>query len=176
MFRKAAVRPRGADRFRMLYAPAVLHCGNSRYLVPVEPSSAVPANQRDELIQLLRHAAELKELVLSNRSRSISQLAKGKRMGPVQFSRVLRVNYLAPDIQAAIMDGTQPADLTPHKILFSALPLDWAQQRHLLGFEAVPTSRFAAILTGRRERRDKVQRKTVSECAHPKNRCLIEVG
>jgi site-specific DNA recombinase len=46
----------------------------------------------------------------------------------------MRVNYLAPDIQAAIVDGTQPADLTRGKILFGSLPLDWEQQRHLLGF------------------------------------------
>jgi site-specific DNA recombinase len=174
LFRKAEVRPRGADRFRMIYAPAVLHCGHTRYLVPVEPSVIAPVNPRAELIELLRHAAELKEVLLSNRSKSIAQLAKSRRMGPVHFSRILRINYLAPDIQAAIMDGTQPADLTPHRILFSALPLDWAQQRHLLGFEAMPTSRHAAILAGKRERKDRARLKEVN-AREPTSRCLVRV-
>jgi hypothetical protein len=55
-------------------------------------------------------------------------------MSPSLFARLIRLNYLAPDIQAAIIDGTQPSELTQHDILFSALPLDWEQQRHLLGF------------------------------------------
>ena len=175
LFRKSEARPRGSDRFRMLYAPAVLHCGNSRYLVPVEPNTAGPVNQSADLIQLLRRAAELKEVVLSNRSKSIAQLAHARHLGPVHFSRILRVNYLAPDIQAAIMDGTQPADLTPHKILFSALPLDWAQQRHLLGFETCQTSGFAAILVGRRERKDSINRKLAAHTYHAKSNCLIPV-
>jgi hypothetical protein len=55
-------------------------------------------------------------------------------MGPSHFARLLRINYLAPDIQAAIVDGTQPPGLTSHKILYGALPLHWGQQRRLLGF------------------------------------------
>ena len=174
IFRKAEVRPRGTDRFRMIYAPAVLHCGHTRYLVPVEPNVIEPINQSAELIGLLRHAAKLKEVLLSNRSKSIAQLAKSRRMGPVQFSRILRVNYLAPDIQAAIVDGTQPPDLTAHKILFSALPLDWAQQRHLLGFETMPTSRQAAILAGKRERKDSARLKAVNG-EESKSSCLVRV-
>jgi hypothetical protein len=46
----------------------------------------------------------------------------------------MRLNYLAPDIQAAIVDGVQPPDLTRVKLLSGALPLDWEQQRRFLGF------------------------------------------
>lgn len=72
--------------------------------------------------------------MLAHRTMSIPQMAKNKRMGPSNFARMLRLNYLAPDIQAAIHDGTQPPDLTIHKLLFGAIPLDWEQQRQLYGF------------------------------------------
>ena len=47
---------------------------------------------------------------------------------------MLRVNYLAPDIIAAILDGTQPAGLTQRQLIRGHLPMDWALQRQLLGF------------------------------------------
>ena len=72
--------------------------------------------------------------MLSHRTKSISELAAEEKMGSRWFARVLRLNYLAPDIQAAIMDGCQPADLTKSKLIFSAMPTDWEQQRRLLGF------------------------------------------
>lgn len=72
--------------------------------------------------------------MLANRSKSISELAREKRMGPSTFARTLRVNYLAPDIQAAIVDGTQPEHLTVWHILKGPMPLDWEQRRRLLGF------------------------------------------
>ena len=50
------------------------------------------------------------------------------------LSRLLRLNYLAPDIQAAILDGTQPPSLTLRGLIYSALPLDWDLQRQILGF------------------------------------------
>jgi len=55
-------------------------------------------------------------------------------MGSKYFARLFRLNYLAPDIQAGIMDGSHPADLTASKLVFSSLPLDWEQQRRLFGF------------------------------------------
>jgi site-specific DNA recombinase len=66
--------------------------------------------------------------MLANRTKSIEQLAREKRVGPTFFARMLRLNYLAPDIQAAIFDGTQPASLTRSKMLHGAMPLDWEQE------------------------------------------------
>jgi len=61
-------------------------------------------------------------------------LAHEKGMGATHFARLLRLNYLAPDIQAAIIDGTQPATLKRWTILHGPMPLDWEQQRQLMGF------------------------------------------
>jgi hypothetical protein len=83
---------------------------------------------------LLDRAAEFRTFMLQNRDRTISELALEKRMGPSNFARILRVNYLAPDIQAAIIDGTDPEGLTVWHILHGSLPLDWEQQRRSLEF------------------------------------------
>jgi len=44
--------------------------------------------------------------------------------------------FLAPDIVEAILAGTQPADLTTQTLIRRTdLPLNWAEQRALLGFD-----------------------------------------
>jgi hypothetical protein len=55
--------------------------------------------------------------------------------------RLLRLNYLAPDIITAIMDGAQPRELTRRELLDANLPLDWALQRKMFGFEEQPPMR-----------------------------------
>jgi DNA invertase Pin-like site-specific DNA recombinase len=52
-----------------------------------------------------------------------------------EHTRLARFCYLAPDITAAILDGTQPMSLTPRQLMRTPhLPLAWAEQRQLLGF------------------------------------------
>jgi hypothetical protein len=48
--------------------------------------------------------------------------------------RVLGCAFLAPDILEAMLDGHQPANLTLKELTRRRLPLDWAEQRILLGF------------------------------------------
>ena len=138
-FQKDSVRPRGAERFRMLYAPAELICGHTPAGLALYPHKGECSRRNPALIGMLEEAIEAKRLVLDNQEKSLGDLARERNMGVTHFSRVLRLNYLAPDIQAAIMDGTQPAELTRNKVLFSCLPLDWGQQRQLFGFEHLET-------------------------------------
>ncbi|MGE5564304.1 MAG: recombinase family protein [Bacillota bacterium] len=135
LFGKSPVQPcHGGDRVHLVSAPAQAMCGKKTYLVPIEPLRGPRVDPKPWLIDILGRAAELRQFVLANRDKSLAELAKQKRMGPAQLSRFLRANYLAPDIQAAIVDGTQPPDLTAWDILNGPLPLDWEQQRQLLGF------------------------------------------
>jgi DNA invertase Pin-like site-specific DNA recombinase len=134
LFKRAHIRPRGSDRFRMLYAPCCLICTKAEHAVPVQPNDSADPHRDRRLIETLRQAAELREFMLSNRSKSIAQLAREKNLGSKHFARLMRLNYLAPDIQAAIMDGSQPAHFNSRTLVFSSLPLDWEQQRRLFGF------------------------------------------
>jgi len=122
------------DRIRLVVAQADAVCGKRTYLLPIAPCPSGVGDPKPWLIEALKKAADLRAFVLANRDRSLGELAKQKHLGPSQLSRYVRMNYLAPDIQTAIMDGTQPADLTMWSLLYGPLPLDWEQQRQLLGF------------------------------------------
>lgn len=99
------------------------------------------ANPDKQLVRLLDSARSAQELVDRRRELSIPELAKLSRMRPSQFARLIRLNYLAPDIVTAIRDGAQPETLTRKRLLSSIIPTDWSLQRRLLGFpvpERVP--------------------------------------
>jgi DNA invertase Pin-like site-specific DNA recombinase len=134
-FEKSQLKPlQHADRVHVLHAPAFLICGHPRFALPVDPCGTSTSVPDPHLVAVLREADELRQFLLENRSKSIAELAREKRMGPSLFARLLRVNYLAPDIQAAIVDGTQPQKLSRWQIVHGPMPLDWEQQRRLLGF------------------------------------------
>jgi len=122
------------DRVYLLVSQADAMCGKRTYILPVQSCQPGAGSPKPWLIDLLSKAAELEAYVLANRGRSISELAKAKHLGPSQLSRYVRANYLAPDIKAAIMDGTEPPGLTAWSILYGPLPLDWALQRQLYNF------------------------------------------
>jgi len=135
IFTKAPLQPRhGGDRVCEVSSPVNVLCGKRTYAIPIQPRENSDVEPKPWLVSILREAAVLREFVLDNRDRTISELAKQKRMGPSQLSRLIRANYLAPDIQAAIMDGTQPHTLTAWHLINGPLPLDWEQQRQLFGF------------------------------------------
>ena len=48
-------------------------------------------------------------------------------------ARLIPLSGLSPKIQAAIMDGTQPVDLTLEHLVRHPLPLDWIEQARRLG-------------------------------------------
>ena len=45
--------------------------------------------------------------------------------------RLIALAFLAPDLQQAILEGTQPADLTLEHLLAKPLPANWSAQRQL---------------------------------------------
>ncbi|MFC0588921.1 recombinase family protein [Novosphingobium aquiterrae] len=48
--------------------------------------------------------------------------------------RLLRLAFLAPDIQCAILAGRQPRSLNLEQLIHQYLPIGWSQQRKTLGF------------------------------------------
>lgn len=107
------------------------------FSLPLETSRRMQSPDR-KLVNLLNRAFVARQKVMSNRDRPVAFVALEMKMTPSRLARVLRLTYLAPDIQAAIMDGRQPADLTAHKLTYSPMPLDWSEQRELFGFDTAP--------------------------------------
>jgi hypothetical protein len=87
------------------------------------------------LIKLLIRARRFNATLVGGDGVPFAALAKREGVSPSYFTRLVRLSYLAPDITQAILDGHQPRDLTPDKLLaHSRLPLTWHEQRTVLGF------------------------------------------
>ena len=102
-----------------------------------------------KLVSLIRSARAAQALVEQNRDWSLEDLARRQKCRPTHFARLIRLNYLAPDIVVAIMDGTQSEGLTRRDLLMSNVPTDWALQRRLYGFPAPERSIAPRDLFGR---------------------------
>jgi len=102
------------------------------HLKPRDPS--VTALPDRKLVTLIRSAGNAQRLVEENRECPVEELARELDCRPAHFTRLVRLNYLAPDIVTAIFDGTQPPTLTRENLLKANLPTDWSLQRKLLGF------------------------------------------
>lgn len=104
-------------------------------IMPLKPRDASSLAAPDQkLISLIKAARDAQRLVEEQRDCSVEDLAHQLDCRPAHFTRLIRLNYLAPDIVTAIFDGSQPATLTRDTLLKANLPTDWALQRRLLGF------------------------------------------
>lgn len=153
----------GATPFRG--RPADWACSEARYVlvVPVCTISAerwpvvhihprktnVTMKPNKGLIALLEEARTAQELVARHRDCSIEQLSNAMGIKPGFFSRLIRLNYLAPDIINGIRDGTQPPTLDRAALRKANIPLDWALQRKMLGFERAQREIAPRALFGR---------------------------
>jgi site-specific DNA recombinase len=130
--------------------PSDWPCSDARYVLDVAvyaisaerwpvvhiPPRPAPGNARPnaKLVGLIQRAREAQRLVEDHRECSPDELARIMDCRPGHFSRLIRLNYLAPDIVTAILDGTQPPSLTADGLRKANLPMDWSLQRKLLGF------------------------------------------
>ncbi len=86
------------------------------------------------LVRLIVRAHRLARRLAENPGWTLEDVASQQNMGGPYAARLIRLNYLAPDIVAAILDGKQPVDLTANKLMADTrLPLDWRAQRAALG-------------------------------------------
>lgn len=104
----------------------------SLHINPCEASTTGTPDKK--LIDLIRSARKAQRLVEENRGLDLEALAKMQGCRTAQFARLMRLNYLAPDIVTSILDGTHPPQLDRKGLLNSNVPTDWAVQRRLYGF------------------------------------------
>jgi hypothetical protein len=77
------------------------------------------------------------EQLKSGQVASARALAKKLGRDRADLGKTLRLAFLAPDIVEAIFSGRQPVTCTVSRLRrLSHLPLAWAEQRKLLGFDA----------------------------------------
>jgi DNA invertase Pin-like site-specific DNA recombinase len=105
-----------------------------RYVIPGENGDGRDAQVDKPLIQAVARGRYWYDLLLSGQAKSREEIAKAFGITGQHVARLLPLAWLAPDIVEAILDGRQPRTLTVKRLL-AKLPLDWAEQRRVLGFD-----------------------------------------
>ena len=123
-----------ARQMHVIDVTASLNRERRKQWLPVGPRRASAAVPNASLIALLDDAREAQQLIFANRDIAVADLAYSVGRKQAFFARLIRLNYLAPDIVAAILDGDQPAGLTRKRLMQFDLPPDWVLQRRILGF------------------------------------------
>ena len=73
--------------------------------------------------------------ILSGRAKNIAAIASHEKVDKGFVAKRLPLAFLALDIMKSIAAGQQPGDLIVEKLVVRIeLPLEWQQQKHLLGF------------------------------------------
>jgi site-specific DNA recombinase len=131
-----AVTPSRREETVILSVPARLRRAGMeiRMLIDrTDPFAVVKPDPR--LIKLLVRACRFNATLVQSDGVAFAALALREGVSRSYFTRVVRLSYLAPDITQAILEGSQPRDLTAEKLLaHSRLPLAWHDQRTALGF------------------------------------------
>lgn len=109
--------------------------GETKLIVPAGAAGTTPARPNPTLIKALTRAHAWVARLLSGQASSIRAIAQAERLSGRYVARIIPLAFLAPDITEAILEGTQPQELTLAK-LCQRLPLAWPEQRRTLGFDA----------------------------------------
>jgi hypothetical protein len=98
---------------------------------------APKSNPDAALIKAVVRAHAWFEMLKNRKVESISDMAKAENVQRTDLSRMIPLAFLAPDITGAVLEGTQPIDLSLDRLLAAMpLPLGWDAQRAALGFSA----------------------------------------
>lgn len=90
-----------------------------------------------KLLDLLADAHRWLKVLLDEEAPSVRALALSNDMDRADLGRTIQLAFLAPDTVEAILGGMQPIELTPRMLKrLGQLPLDWREQRRMLGFAA----------------------------------------
>ena len=124
-----------ADVLRLIMPAQLKRTGKElKFVIPGAPNSVEPDAS---LVRLLVRAKAIQTEMAATSSAMIEEISKRQGVTPSYGARLVRLNYLAPDIVEAILAGAQPADLTANKLMKDTrFPLSWREQRKALGFEA----------------------------------------
>ena len=76
------------------------------------------------------------EQLTSGRVRTFLEIAEAEGVTGRYVAHLVPLAFLAPELVARILSGTQPVGLTTETLTKRIdLPLEWAEQRALLGFD-----------------------------------------
>jgi hypothetical protein len=88
------------------------------------------------LLRVFARAHDFRERLTQDPGHSAHDSARAENVTAAYIYATLRLAWLAPDITEAIANGRPPRQLTAQMLfrLAADIPLDWSQQRKLIGF------------------------------------------
>ena len=96
------------------------------------PWTSRSARQDPALIKALVLAHRWRRLIEDGSVKSVEDIGAIADLDRNSVRYLLRLAFLAPDLQRAILDGRQPTTLTVRQILQDGLPVLWTDQRRIL--------------------------------------------
>ena len=112
----------------------VRRCGHAVRLL-IAGSQTIRQAPDTRLIRQIAKAHDWFERLTSGKAKSIKDIAVAEGVTNSYVRKIIHRAFLAPDIVRAILNGTQPPDLNLESLKkFIPLPIDWNEQRKLLGF------------------------------------------
>ncbi len=120
-----------------ILAPVQLkRCGQAVRLIVKAPWAGKARAPDPRLIALLAKAQRWFTSLSSGNGDSVLSIAQEHGLASRDVTRVIYLAFLAPDIVERIVRGVQPVDLNMKRLIAMApLPLDWSEQRRVLGFD-----------------------------------------
>lgn len=96
---------------------------------------APKTNPDEVLIKAIVRGHQWFELLKNRKALSITDIANAEKLPRTYVGSVIPFALLAPDITSAILEGTQPIDLNLDRLINMSIPIDWTEQRSVLGFK-----------------------------------------
>lgn len=93
----------------------------------------IPANKDPALIKALVRAHKWEKALTARQEKSLGTISKNEDLQIKYVTQIYRLNFLAPKIKEAIIDGNQPQGLTLSRLMRD-IPLCWKEQERLYGF------------------------------------------
>jgi hypothetical protein len=130
-----------SDDIMTLIAPARLKRVGREMKMLVENSDD-QATADPGLLRIIARAHDIQARLIQNTDLTVRDIAGEERVSGTYVYSILRLSSLAPlapDIVTAIINGRNPPQLTAKRLmrLSPQLPIDWVEQRKLLGFHSL---------------------------------------
>ena len=107
--------------------------GRKLIVTPEGNTLAPPPAQKREpdapLTKALLKAWKWQKDLESGKAQSMEAIAERDKIDRAGVSRLMRLNFLAPDLKLAILEGTQPKTMQLQDLIRKAWPDDWEGQR-----------------------------------------------
>lgn len=109
--------------------------GRKKVMMDSEGRDIVPtrSNKDSALIKALVRAHKWERTLSTDRKGSLRRIAKAESLELKYVTQIYRLNFLAPKVKEAIIDGMQPRALTLSRLM-QDIPVSWQEQEHLYGF------------------------------------------